>query len=158
MEKKNYTFDDFIINVNPEYHEYVTRIHELLLKNGCVMKIDPAKSGSLVSYSDKDKRVILNFVFRKSGLVTRIYGDAVNQYIDFIQTLPDSMIKAIVKAPTCKRLIDITKCNQRCRMGYDFMLKDARQIKCRYNSFMFAVNHETAPFIEAFIENELNAR
>jgi len=158
MEKKNVTYDDFILNVNPEYHEFVARTRELLFKRGCVEKIDQAKNGQLVSYSDKNKRVILNFVFRKSGLITRIYGDFVNQYPDFMETLPDGMTKAIEKAPVCKRLIDITKCNPRCRMGYDFNLKSARQQKCRYSCFMFPVNHEDIPFIEAFIASELNAR
>jgi hypothetical protein len=111
-----------------------------------------------VSYSDRNKRVILNFVFRKSGLIVRIYGDAVNAYLDFMETLPDGMIRAIEKAPVCKRLIDFTKYNSRCRMGYDFVLKGKHHQKCRYNCFMFLVSHENNPFIRDFLENELNAR
>lgn len=158
MEKKELQFEDFIKDVNPEYHEFVTQINTSLHEKGCSRKIDVAKSGYLVSYSDKNKRVILNFVFRKSGLIARIYGDAVNTYLDFMETLPDGMAKAIEKAPVCKRLIDITKCNSKCRMGYDFTLKGNRHQKCQYNCFMFSVNHENNPFIMTFLENELNVR
>jgi hypothetical protein len=158
MDKKDLKFEDFLKDVNPAYSEFVTQLHKLLLENGCGVKMDLAKNGYLVSYSDKNKRVILNFVFRKSGLVTRIYGDVVNQYNDFLEILPEGMVKAIEKAPACKRLIDFTKCNSRCRMGYDFTLKGVRQQKCQYNCFMFPVNDENNPFIKTFLEKELSAR
>ena len=158
MDKKEPGFEDFIRDVNPEYHEFVAQLNDFLLNNGCSMKISAAKKGYLVSYSHKNKRVLLNFVFRKSGLIARIYGDAVNTYLNFIETLPDGMIKAIEKAPVCKRLIDFTKCNSKCRMGYDFMLKGKHHQKCQYNCFMFLVSHENNPFIKTFLENELSAR
>ena len=110
------------------------------------------------SYTDPNKRVLLNYAFRKNGLVIRIYGDHVNDYIAFMETIPDGMQKAIAKAPVCKRLLDFTQCNPRCRMGYDFTLKGTRHQKCRYNGFMLPVTHENNPFIRAFLENELEAR
>jgi len=158
VDKKNLKFEDFLMDVDPAYHEFVMRTHDLLIENGCSIKMDIAKNGYLVSYSDRNKRVILNFVFRKSGLVTRIYGDAVNRYNNFLETLPGEMVKAIEKAPVCKRLIDNTKCNSRCRMGYEFILKGAHHQKCQYNCFMFPVNDENIPFISAFLTNELNLR
>ena len=158
MDKKELKFEDFLMDVNPAYHEFVTSTHGFLLENGCSVKMDMAKNGYLVSYSDKGKRVIANFVFRKSGLVIRIYGDNAHLYNDFMETLPDGMIKAIEKAPVCKRLMDITKCNSRCRMGYSFMLKGARHHKCQYNSFMFVVNVENIPAISGFLKKELAAR
>ena len=158
MDKKELKFEDFLRNVNPAYCDFAVNLHEYLLGQGCGMKMDIAKNGYLVSYSDTKKRVILNFVFRKIGLITRIYGDAVNDYGDFIDTLPAGMVKAIEKAPACKRMIDSSKCNSRCRMGYDFMLQGTRQQKCQYNCFMFQVNAENNPFIRKFLENELSSR
>jgi len=146
------------MDVHPAYHGFVLQTHSYLLENGCVMKMSIAKNGYLVSYSDINKRVIANFVFRKRGLVIRIYGDNVNLYNDFLETLPDEMKKAIDKAPVCKRLIDITKCNSRCRMGYEFTLNGAIHKKCQYNCFMFAVDFESIPFISDFLKNELTAR
>ena len=158
VDKKELKFEDFLMDVNPAYHEFVTRTHDFLRENGCSMKMDVAKNGYLVSYSDKSKRVIANFVFRKSGLVMRIYGDHARQYNDFMETLPDGMIKAIEKAPVCKRLIDITKCNSRCRMGYSFVLKGTQHQKCQYNCFMFSVSDENIPATSDFLKKELAAR
>jgi len=158
MEKAVITFENFLNDVPPELHEFVSQIHALLTGKGCGVKIEAAKSGFVLSYSDPKKRVLSNYVFRKSGLVIRIYADAVNAYPDFLETLPDGMKKAIEKAPVCRRLIDFTKCNSRCRMGYDFVLGGARYQKCQYSCFMFPVNLESEPFIRAFLENELGAR
>ncbi|MCL2811315.1 MAG: hypothetical protein FWD25_05425 [Clostridia bacterium] len=159
MEKKEYCFEDFLLDVHPAYHEFVQQTHEMLQQRGYKMKIEMAKSGFLVSYfGKKTKRSIANFVFRKSGLVVRIYGECVNQYLDFMETLPDSMIKAIDKAPICKRLVNPTACNGRCPMGYDFMLKEKHQQKCRYNGFMFPVNDEHVSFIKTFLEREAEER
>ena len=97
-------------------------------------------------------------MFRKSGLVIRVYGDYVHKYNDYLETLPIGMVKGIEKAPVCKRLIDITKCNSKCRMGYEFTLKGNHHQKCQYNCFMFPVNDENIPFIREFLERELEGK
>ena len=158
MDKNDLNFEGFLLDVNPAYHEAVTQIHNSLLENGCRVKMDLAKNGYLVSYSDENKRVIANFVFRKSGLIIRIYGDAVSRYNDFIETLPPGMAKSIEKAPICRRLVDITKCNSRCRMGYAFTLKGTFYQKCQYNCFMFLINDESIPYINEFLAKELMVR
>lgn len=153
MPDKELSFENFLKDVNPIYQEYVGQTHEYLLQSGCKVKYQLAKSGYVVSYSHiKDKHVVANFVFRKSGLVIRIYGDYVNRYIEFMETLPDTMIKAIEKAPDCKL------CNSRCLKGYVFSIKGTRHQKCRYNSFMFAINDESIPYIKGFLENEIRER
>jgi len=159
VEKKAYCFEDFLLDVYPVYQAFVEQTHVALLQSGYKTKIEMAKNGFLVSYFDaKTKRSIANFVFRKSGLVIRIYGERVNRYLDFMETLPDSMVKAIDKAPVCKRLVNPTACNARCPMGYDFVIKGKRHQKCRYSGFMFPVNDESVPFITAFLEREARER
>ena len=158
MDKKDLKFENFLLDVNPAYHEFVMQVHQLLLENGCGQKLDMAKNGYVVSYSDQSKRAILNFVFRKGELVARIYGDGVSQYNDFWETLPDGMIKAVAKAPVCRRLIDITKCNSTCRMGYEFALKGVQHQKCQYSCFMFPVRDENNPFLSDFLKSELTVR
>lgn len=131
MDKKEYNHKDFIEEVSPVYRDFVDQMNDFLLQNNCKQKIEMAKSGYLVSYTHlKTKRVIINFVFRKNGLIIRIYGDYVNNYIDYFETLPEGMIKAINKSPACKRLIDPEKCNSRCSMGYDFYIKGSHYQKC----------------------------
>jgi len=159
VEKKEYRFEDFLLDVHPAYQEFVKKTHDDLLHIGYQNKIEMAKSGFLVSYfGAKTKRAIANFVFRKVGLVVRVYGENVNRYLDFMETLPDSMAKAIDKAPICRRLVNPTACNSRCPMGYDFVMKGKQHKKCRYSGFMFLVNDEHIPFIKTFLEREARER
>lgn len=152
-------FEDFLKDVNPFYHEFVEKLNGFLLQNGCSITMEPAKNGCLVSYRHtKTKRSVLNFVFRKSGLVARIYADNLNKYGDILTMLSESLIKIIKKAPDCKRLLDPAKCNGRCPMGYTFTLKDALYKKCRYNCFLLPVNFESMPFIKAAVECEIKER
>lgn len=159
MSKEGLRFEDFLMEVDSAYLGIVTQLHEYFLENNCAVKLESAKSGYVVSYSHtKTKKVIANYVFRKKGLIIRIYGDNVSSYAEFINTLPEGMIKTIEKAPVCKRLVDPAKCNSRCPMGYVFTLKGTDYQKCRYNSFMFLVNDENAPYIKMFLEHELTRR
>jgi len=152
-------FEDFLMEVDSACLTIVLGLHEYLMEQECAVKIESAKSGYVVSYShSKTKKVIANYVFRKKGLIIRIYGDHVSNYMDFVNTLPESMVREIEKAPVCKRLIDPTKCNSRCPMGYVFDLKGTEYKKCRYNSFMFLVNDESGPFIKTFLAHELAER
>jgi len=151
-------FKDFIIEVDPQYQDFAKKLHEYLLQNECKLKMTSAKNGYVVSYQyGKKKRVLMNFVFRKSGLVARVYGDNVNEYIDMIDSLPDEMKKAVVKAPKCKRFDDLPGCNPKCS-GYVFNLDKTQHQKCRYNCFLFNVNDESIPFIRIMIEKELKCR
>lgn len=159
MSKEEIKFEDFLANVSPVNVDFVNQTHAFILQSGCTYKIESAKNGFVVSYVHaKTKKVIANYVFRKSGLIIRIYGDHIGSYSDVLTALPEGMAKAIEKAPVCKRLIDPTKCNSRCPMGYVFELNGTVHQKCRYNSFMFGVIDENYDTIHAFIERELNER
>ena len=153
MPNNELSFEGFLLNVNPVYQDFVKKTHAWLLENGCKLKLQLAKNGYVVSYSHvQSRRVLLNFVFRKSGLVVRIYGDSADQYTDFLETLPDAMIKSIAKAPECRL------CNARCNKGYAFSIRGKAYQKCRYNCFLFAVDDESIPFIKSFLENEIRER
>lgn len=159
MPDNELSFEGFVNDVNPLYHDFVRQVNDYLMQGGCVVEFKTAKNGYIVSYSyGKPKRVILNFVFRKSGLVIRIYGDYVNQYLDIMEALPGKMLGAIDKAPNCKRLFDPLTCNQRCPMGYSFIVHGNEYRKCRYSCFMFEVNDESIPFISEILERELKER
>jgi len=152
------SFDDFIMCVNPQYQSFIRSINDQLLIDGCKLKITSAKNGYVVSYQHgRKKRVVLNFVFRKIGLVARIYGDNVGAYSDVLGSLPDSIKNSVKKAPSCKRFDDPPRCNSNCR-GYVFSIDDVQYQKCRYNCFMFEVCDESIPLIRTFIEKELALR
>ena len=95
-----------------------------------------------------------NYVFRKKGLMIRIYAGHIAQYMNVLDNLPDEMVHAIQKASICKRLVDPDTCNQRCSMGYEFILKGERLQRCRNNAFMFFINEESKPFIKNILLNE----
>ena len=158
MDKQKPDFESFLREVDYAHRGFIEQLNEMLIQNGCSLKVSTAKNGYLVSYSDSSKKVILNFVFRKIGLIVRIYGDCLNEYLSFLSSLPDSMDKIIKKAPDCKRLLDLKDCNPKCRMGYSFVLEGVHFQKCRYNCFMLHVNGENNPFIQTFLENELESR
>ena len=150
--------EDFIIEIKPQYHGFVLSLDECLINKGCKLKISTAKNGYLVSYQyGKKKYVLMNFVFRKEKLVARIYGNNAVKYIDFLESLPESMKKSIHNAGRCKRFEDPPKCTPKCG-GYVFNFEGSELQKCRYYCFMFEVNDETIPFIRTFIEKELEQR
>ena len=110
---EKYTFQDYLSSVDDENKNFVSELHEELTKLGCKIDVKLAKSGYVVTYS-LNKKAVVNFVFRKKGLFARIYANHVLQYMDVLDTLPETMVQTIREAPVCKRLIDPATCNQRC--------------------------------------------
>ena len=154
-----YQFEDFLAGVDKDYRNFVTNVHEALLRDSYNIKIESKASGMFVSYSHpKTKRSILNFLFRKSGLLVRIYADYSSGYTDLLNRLPEKMEKEIAKATLCKRLVNPGECNPKCIKGYDFFIREKRYQKCRYNCFEFAVNNESLPVLADFIESERKER
>lgn len=153
---ENYTFQDFLASVDGETQGFVSELHDELTALGCKIDVKLAKSGYVVSYS-LNKKTIANYVFRKKGLMARIYANHIAQYMDVLETLPEAMVEAIRKAPVCKRLVDPAACNPRCSMGYDFILKGERLQKCRNNAFLFLLSDETRPYAKALLLNEAKA-
>lgn len=147
----------FIITVDSALTEFVTALHHKLTEDGCTIEVKEAKSGYVVSYL-YNKKAIANYVFRKKGIIARIYGNHIDDYMELLDTLPDRMMKIIQDAQVCKRLINPDDCNPKCAMGYDFILHGQRHPKCRNNAFMFLLCEENNPFIKTFLMSELAAR
>lgn len=159
MPERPELFDAFLEMVEPQYRSDVCELHELFTQNGCAAEIKPTRSGYLVSYQlIKSKKSVANFVFRKSGLLLRIYGDCVSRYEQLLEAIPENMLAAIQKAADCKRLTQTGGCNPRCAMGYSFTVQGEQYQKCRNNAFFFHVNAENGPHLRALLERELAAR
>ena len=67
------------------------------------------------------------------------------------------MARSVQEAPVCKRLVDPAACNQKCSMGYDFILKGERLQRCRNNAFLFLLDEESRPFIKSLLLREAEA-
>lgn len=154
MEKTE--FNDFIATVPAENQDFVKELHDRLMEHGCKIEIKTAKSGYMVSYI-YNKKTVANYVFRRKGMLVRIYGVHVNEYEEVLETLPDEMARSIQKAPICKRMADPNACNPRCSMGYDFWMKGEHYQKCRSSAFMFLACPENNPFIRTLLLNEVKA-
>lgn len=153
---EKYTFQDFLTAVDGENQKYVSALHDELTELGCSIEVKLAKSGYVVSYS-LNKKTVANYVFRKKGLIARIYAGHIAEYMEILDTLPEVMVGSIQKAPICKRLVDPSACNQRCSMGYDFVLKGERLQRCRNSAFMFLLDEETRPYVRSLLLHEVKA-
>ena len=155
--KEKITIEQFLEAVEAEQRPFVSELHSYLLENGCKVTFEEKKSGYLASYKrGKPIRALANFVFRKEGMLVRIYGEHVGGYGGFLNTLPAEMVKSIESATLCKQL-DHGGCSSKCR-GYDFTIGDERFQKCRYDCFEFLVTGESSAKIKTFLENEIRER
>ena len=91
------------------------------------MEIKPTSSGFLVSYKfASTKKSGCKFVFRKSGLLLRLYADHASRDEALLSALPEDLLAAIRKAPDCKRLTRSGACNPRCAAGYEVIIRGER--------------------------------
>ena len=151
-------FMEFLDTVSEENRGFAADINDFLIRRGCICDIKPAKSGPVVSYTYKEtKKTLATFICRKSGVKLRIYPQNLNQYEEFLGTLPAKMKKEIIKASVCKRLINPDDCNPRCVKGYDFYLDGEHYQKCRYMAFQLTLSEESSGYIKVFLEKEVDA-
>lgn len=159
MPKITIPFDTFVETAGTEHSEFINALHEYMTENNCKTEIKEAANGYVVSYIHKpSKRTVLNYVFRKKGLMMRIYADNVSSYTESLSNLPDSMKAIITKAGPCKRMLNHEDCNPRCLMGFDFVLDGERQQKCRNSGFMFFLYDEAKPYLLEMVKCEMEAR
>ena len=79
MAKEKVLFKEFLSAVAPEHQAFVEELNNKLIEQGCDLVIKEVKSGYAASYQ-LEKKTIMNWVFRKSGVLARIYGDNAGKY------------------------------------------------------------------------------
>ena len=157
MAQTKISFEQFIEAVDTDNKPFVVDLHTYLLDKGAKVTFEEKKSGYLASYKyGKPQRALMNFLFKKQGMLTRIYGERIAAYPDFLNTLPHEMVAAIEKAGICKRIVYNT-CSPKC-IGYDFIIGDGHFQKCRYGCFEFLITDESNPYILSFVKHELKER
>ena len=119
-------------------------------------EIKEAKSGPVLSYT-KDKKALLNYVYRKSGIKVRLYAAGIAAYEDCLGVLPDSMKAKLKKATDCKKLKGLT-CTPTCPGGYTYTLDGELLKKCRSMAFLMTLNQKTAGYIQTLILREAGER
>ena len=151
------TFEDFLRNVPEEHKGFVSELHERLTGQGCAAVIKEAKSGYTVSYQ-WDKKTVMNWVFRKAGILARIYGDHVPKYEEVIAALPVDMQEQMTASRDCKRLLDPAACSDTCVKGFVYNLNGNTYKKCRNGGMFFLLTGETGGYIQRLAEAEVAAR
>lgn len=157
MAKEKGSFKEFLSAVAPEYQVFVEKLNNKLIEQGCALVIKEAKSGYTASYQ-LDKKTVMNWVFRKSGILARIYGDNAGKYEDIITSLPAEMQKKMTTSRDCKRLIDPTACSNTCVKGFVYTLNGATHKKCRNDGMFFSLTNETAEHIAELVCAEVTVR
>lgn len=153
------TYDDFRKAVDESNLTFVDEMHTLFFDNGCTLEIKEAKQGYVVTYAytkNKKKIALMNYVFRKSGMMARIYARHIGMYQSFLDSLPEDLKKSVVKAGDCKRLTEISECSPTCTAGYDFMMDGVNYKKCKNSSFFWKVEPQSMEYIKKMLEHELN--
>ncbi|MCL2531677.1 MAG: hypothetical protein FWE40_05925 [Oscillospiraceae bacterium] len=157
MPQEKITFEEFLQAVDADNLAFAQSLHNQLLEHNCKAAFEKKKSGPLASYKiGKPPKALMNFVFRKQGMLARVYGEHIAHYPDFLNTLPTEMVQHLEQAGDCGRLVSNT-CSTKC-MGYDFTVGGARFQKCRYNCFEFLLTEQSRPFIAQLVQHELAQR
>ena len=100
----------------------------------------------------------MNWVFRKSGILARIYGDNAGKYEDILASLPADMQEKMTASRDCKKLIDPNACSDTCVKGFVYFLNDNIHKKCRNDGMFFLLTNETAEHIARLVCAEAAAR
>jgi len=157
MAQEKITFDQFLDTVENQNKPFIQDLHDYLLDSGCKVAFEQKKNGMLASFKlGKPPRAVCNFLFRKQGMLVRIYGENTYKYDEFMQTLPEEMVASIAASGDCGRMVSGT-CSTNCK-GYDVTIRGERYQKCRYSAFELLITAESDSFIKAFVEHEISAR
>lgn len=163
MDKKKYEFEDFLGEVGlldwvkDEDKKFIIKVHEVLLKRDCKVKITSSKTNPfLLAYTQKRKGV-LSLYLRKKGLKMRINVNNLAEYPDVVNALPERLVSQIDKSNVCKNTIEGEKCWEGC-IGYDFYIGEVHYQRCRFHCFQFDVEEESLSVLLQLLDSELNAR
>ena len=157
MVKEKVLFKEFLLEIAPEHRAFVEKLNNKLIEQGCNLVVKEAKSGFAASYQF-DKKTVMNWVFRKSGVMARIYGDNAGKYEDIIASLPADMQKKMTTSRDCKRLIDPNACSDTCVKGFVYALNGNIHKKCRNDGMFFLLTNETAEHIARLVCAEVTVR
>lgn len=157
MAKEKGLFKEFLSKVAPEHQAFVEKLNDKLIEQGCDLVIKEAKSGYTASYQ-WGKKTVMNWVFRKSGILARIYGDNAGKYEELIASLPADMQKKMTGSRDCKRLIDPNACSPACVKGFVYALDGDTHKKCRNDGMFFLLTSENAEHIAGLVCAEVIVR
>ena len=150
------TFNEYLKLMPIEIHNTIQDIHSELSDMGFIEEIKEAKSGPVLSYA-KDKKVLLNYVYRESSIKVRLYATNISKYEKRLIKLPDKMKAELKKANDCKKLNGLN-CTPTCQGGYTYTLDGEVLKKCKSMAFLMNMNFESLEYVYDLIIHEAKER
>ncbi|MCL2854330.1 MAG: hypothetical protein FWE21_01770 [Defluviitaleaceae bacterium] len=160
MDKIDYDYNDFFINVSDDFKDLVSTVDEMVRQASFInIKVTSSKTDPFkVAYSQpKTRRGIVNFYLRKRSFKMAVFAKNCSKYPSVINGLPAGMVNKLDKASNCQHLLNPGSCMEKCS-GYDFYIGEKHYQKCRFGSFQFDVDAESVPFLLKMLESELAER
>jgi|GEM_PF-662561 len=162
MPRAKYQLEDFLAIVNEDCKEFVSTVHEMMLREKYKPKIQIMKSTGLqLSYAEPKVKgvigIILIFFMREDKLMIRIYAKNHREYPHVLSGLPEIIVTQIDNAPDCVKFSNPEKCWKGC-VGYDFSIQGKQYQKCYVDCFQLVVDAESYPCFLELIEREVDAR
>ena len=149
------TFMLFLNDIPAESQGFVLELDKYLTSKGSKRTIKAAKSGFVTSYSSPvTGKVLLNYVFRKTGVKMRIYAQSIGEHSDILSDLPEKMKADIRKSGDCKKLNGLN-CSPTCSGGYTFTMDGVEFKKCKNMAFFHSLTEENYDAIKKLIYSEL---
>jgi len=157
MEKANYQFEDFLMSVDDKYKDFVLTINDILLQEGCKVKVESSKTYLFSVKYTQGRKGIFNFMLRKKSFKASVYAANFAKYPDVINSLPKSMVEQISKTSDCKNMANPPACWDGC-LGYEIHIGQEHYQKCKFSCFQFNIDSESIPLLLEMLKSELNAR
>ncbi len=135
---------------------FIEELNTYLLDKNCKRSIEPSAKGYLVRYAVSGKS-LLNYVFRKGCIKTRIYASNVSKYQHLLNQFPIETKAEIAGALDCKKLTG-KSCSPTCPAGYTFLMDGVEYKKCKNLAFLITLNEKNNPIIRKMFEEEVASK
>ena len=135
---KRLSITEFLLEVPPEYSDFVSQAHELLIKDGYKSKFQLKKYGFTAQYNSPiTKGLALQFFIRENVLYMYLYNIFLYEYNSFLENLPAVIIKEFAEYRNCTNSCDACTCT-----ALKYTINGTLYHKCVVGRILFTVDEE----------------
>jgi len=141
------TIKDFLLEVSPQYKDFVSQAHDLLTQANHKPKYQIRRYGFTAQYtSPATKRLALQLFTKDGTLFMYLYSGFIYRHDALFHMLPPCVLTELVKNHNC------TSCGSSCATKHPCTINGKPYNKCLNGRTLFAVNDDTTmilPLISA---------
>ena len=136
---QQFSIAEFLSEVPPEYSDFVSQAHKLLLQNGYKSKFQLNKSGFTAQYSSPNtKGLALQFLLRDNVLHMYLYNIFLYEHNGFLENLPSVIIREFAGYRNCT-----DACSPTCTgIRLEYSINGTPYRKCPSGRILFMVDKE----------------